>query len=174
MVLERAWKKLKEGGKDRDLRLFLFSHTREGRAGERGCSALLNAPGDERIRRCENKKKDILCISSPVRQLALGWRFPKLCLSRSGLPLSLKAMWKLLPLRLFSARHHENLQHIRYFLSRHFHLQSGWWILLSVFRARRGSCWSKITIHRTDNEISMLQNHMQDKPDRHMMYASQT
>lgn len=143
MVLERAWKK------DRDLPLFLFSHTREGRAGERGCSALLNAPGDERTWRCENKKKKrhsvhFLSCSPTGSRLKISQTLP---LSVSGLRLSLKPMWKLLPMRLFNARHHENLHQIRYFLSRrHFHLQSGWWILPSVFTAQ-GSCWSKITIH---------------------------
>lgn len=84
---------------------YFCSHT-QGRAGQvSGGVRHFSTPGVTREYEGVRTKKEkyILCISSPVRQLALGWRFPKLCLSLSGLLLSLNPMWKLLPLRLINA-----------------------------------------------------------------------
>lgn len=110
-------------GEDRDFRLFLFSHTREGRAGERGCSTLLNARGDERIRRCENKKRKI----HSVHFLSCSPTGSRLKISQT-LPLSLwpslvtQTYVKTPPTEAYQCLHTMRTC-VRYFLSRHFHLQ---------------------------------------------------
>lgn len=160
MGLAWAWEKLKEGGKTETLDYFC-SHT-QGREGQvSGGVRRFSTP--EVTREYEGvrtkKEKDILCISSPVRQLALGWRFPKLCLSLS---LSLRPSLvtqtyvKTPPTEAYLSLHTMRTC-VRYFLSRLFHLQIAFSIILSVFRAWQSS-QSETLIHFLHKEALRLLN----------------
>ncbi len=153
MVLARAWEKLKEGERQRPLDYFC-SHT-QGRAGQvSGGVRRFSTPGVTREYEGVRTKKE-QDISSPVRQLALGWRFPNsasvsLAFSCHSNLCENSSHWD-----LSKPAHHENLCQVLSFSS--LSPADCFSILLSVFRAWQSS-QSKTLIHFLHIEALRLLN----------------